>query len=97
LDINRTFDYRENCCTNEILSSVKWKKKSSNKTIRNGVIEINQKIFEFNQIFEDNEIEFDACLTLISSLVGVKYDKWRKQLKKNKRSRKYDSEDDHND
>ncbi|CAF1327132.1 unnamed protein product [Rotaria sordida] len=71
------------------------KKKSINKTVRNGVLEINQKIIEFNQQFEDNEIELDACLTLISSLVGVKYGQWRKQLKKNKRRRKYDSGDDH--
>ncbi|CAF1476102.1 unnamed protein product [Rotaria sp. Silwood1] len=71
------------------------KKKSIRKTIRNRVLEINQKIFEFNQQFEDNEIELDDCLKLISSLVGVKYDQWRKQLKKNKRRRKYDSGDDH--
>ncbi|CAF5116021.1 unnamed protein product [Rotaria sp. Silwood1] len=44
---------------------------------------------------QNNEIELDDCLKLISSLVGVKYDQWRKQLKKNKRRRKYDSGDDH--
>ncbi|CAF0897485.1 unnamed protein product [Rotaria sordida] len=71
------------------------KKKSINTTIRNNVIEINKKIFEFNQKFEDDEIELDECLTLISSLVGVKYDQWRTQLKKNKRRKKYDSGDDH--
>ncbi|CAF4442567.1 unnamed protein product, partial [Rotaria magnacalcarata] len=52
------------------------KTKSVNKTVRDSVIEINNKIIEFNQNFEDDEITIDDCLTSISALVGVKYDKW---------------------
>ena len=51
------------------------KTKSVNKTVRDSVIEINNKISEFNQKFEDDEITLDDCLTSISALVGVKYDK----------------------
>ncbi|CAF2510422.1 unnamed protein product [Rotaria sp. Silwood2] len=58
------------------------------------VFEINQKVIELNQKFEDGEIELDDCLTSVSELVGVKYDKWRKQLKKNQRRMKDDSDDD---
>ncbi|CAF1127713.1 unnamed protein product [Rotaria sordida] len=70
------------------------KTKSINKTVRDTVFEINQKVIELNQKFEDGEIELDDCLTSMSELVGVKYDKWRKQLKKNQRRMKDDSDDD---
>ncbi|CAF2131645.1 unnamed protein product [Rotaria magnacalcarata] len=73
------------------------KTKSVNKTVRDSVIEINNKIIEFNQNFEDDEITIDDCLTSISALVGVKYDKWRKERKKNKRKKKDGSDDDNDD
>ena len=64
------------------------KTKSVNTTVRDDVIEINQKIIELNQKLESNEIELDDCLLSLSTLVGVKYDKWRKQRKKNKKRKK---------
>jgi len=77
--------------------SLNGKTKSINKTIRDGVIEINQKIIELNQKLEVNEIELDDCLISLSILVGVKYDKWRKQRNKNKKRKKDDIDDDPDD
>ncbi|CAF3461677.1 unnamed protein product, partial [Rotaria sp. Silwood2] len=51
------------------------KTKSVNKTVCDGVIEINQKLIELNRKFADDEFELDECLTSLSALVGVKYDK----------------------
>ncbi|CAM4823659.1 unnamed protein product [Rotaria magnacalcarata] len=63
-----------------------------NKAVRDDVLEINKKIIEYNQKFEDDEIQLDECLLSLASLVGVKYDKWRKLRKKN-RKRKDDNAD----
>ncbi|CAF3461643.1 unnamed protein product [Rotaria socialis] len=63
-----------------------------NKAVRDDVLEINKKIIECNQKFEDDEIQLDECLLSLASLVGVKYDKWRKLRKKN-RKRKDDNAD----
>lgn len=87
----------ETCVRMKHFQLLNGKTKSVNTTVRDGVDEINKKIIEFNQKFEDDEIELDECLTSISALVGVKYDKWRKQRKKNKRRKKDDSGDDHDD
>lgn len=61
------------------------KRKTVNKTIRDDVVEINKNIITFNEQFENGEIQLDECLLRLASLIGVKYDKWRKQRKKNKR------------
>lgn len=54
------------------------KTKTIKKSIRDGVVEIKQYIIEFNQKFKNNEIQLDECLLSLASLVGVKYDRWRK-------------------
>ncbi|CAF3126650.1 unnamed protein product [Rotaria sp. Silwood2] len=57
-----------------------------NKTIRDGVSEINQQIYLLNQILEVDDIELDDYLMSLSTLVGMKYDQWRKERKKSGRS-----------
>ncbi|CAF3388850.1 unnamed protein product [Rotaria sp. Silwood2] len=66
--------------------SLSGKTKPINKTIRNGVININQQINLLNQKLEVNDIELDDCLISLSTLVGVKYDQWHKQRKKDGRA-----------
>ncbi|CAF4690762.1 unnamed protein product [Rotaria sp. Silwood2] len=77
--------------------SLSGKTKPINKTIRNGVININQQINLLNQKLEVNDIELDDCLISLSTLVGVKYDQWRKQRKKDKRRKKDGRADDSDD
>lgn len=69
------------------------KTKIIKRRVRNDVIEMNQKVIEFNEKLENDEIQLDQCLLLLASLVGVKYDKWRKQRKKNKTRKKEDNID----
>ncbi|CAF4423256.1 unnamed protein product, partial [Rotaria magnacalcarata] len=40
-----------------------------NKAVRDDVLEINKKIIEYNQKFEDDEIQLDECLLSLASLV----------------------------
>ena len=66
---------------------------TANKTVRDGVLYMNQKIIEFNQQLSDNEIDLDDCLIALSALIGLKYEKWRKERKKNKKRSKDDDDD----
>lgn len=61
-----------------------------NKIIHDDVIEINQRMIEFNEKFENNEIQLDEYLLSLTSLVGVKYDKWREQRKESRKRKKED-------
>ena len=70
------------------------KTNTANKVVREGVLHINKKIIEFNQKLRDNEIGINDCLIALSALIGLKYEKWRKERKKNKRRSVYDVVDD---
>ncbi|CAF2057294.1 unnamed protein product [Rotaria magnacalcarata] len=65
-----------------------------NKSVRDGVLHINQKIIEINKQLTDNEIRLDDSLIALSALFGLKYEKWRRERKKNKKRIKDDNVDD---
>lgn len=63
------------------------KRKTVNKRIRDDITEINENIIKYNDQFESGEIRLDECLLKLAALIGVKYDKWRKQRKKKQKQR----------
>ncbi len=66
-----------------------------NKSVRDGVLHINQKIIEINKQLTDNQIQLDEGLIALSALIGLKYEKWRRERKKNrKRIKDGDVDDD---
>lgn len=70
------------------------KMNAPNKPVRDSVLHINRKIIEINKQLTDNEIQLDDCLIGLSALIGLKYEKWRRERKKNKKRIKGEGVDD---
>jgi hypothetical protein len=67
----------------EIQQRLVGKRKTINKAARQSSIHVSEKIVEFNDKLEKNEITLNQCLEEVSALIGIKYDIFRKK-KKNK-------------
>jgi hypothetical protein len=65
----------------EIQQRLVGKRKTINKAARQSSIHVSEKIVEFNDKLEKNEITLNQCLEEVSALIGIKYDIFRKKQK----------------